>query len=152
MKRFQFPLDRVLAWRQTQADIEEAKLQGLMAKLKALRETAAALESGVAAAEQELAAEIGKRQTVNARELVQLANYRLGVRRDVLRLAAEQQQVQRGLEQQRAILTAARRKCRLLERLKQKARGQWEREYSRELESLAGDLHLARWKPPPEEV
>jgi hypothetical protein len=39
----------------------------------------------------------------------------------------------------------ARRRCRLLEKLKERRRAEWEKARDRELEELASESFLARW-------
>jgi hypothetical protein len=51
------------------------------------------------------------------------------------------------MEQQRARLLAARREFRLLEKLRQVRRAEWETAVNREFEMLAAETYLAQWAP-----
>jgi flagellar export protein FliJ len=50
------------------------------------------------------------------------------------------------LEAARTRLMEAERKVRVLEKLEEQTRRKWKLEFDRELEGLAGEAHLARWK------
>jgi flagellar export protein FliJ len=50
------------------------------------------------------------------------------------------------LARQRQSYTEARREHRLLEKLREKQMAEWTREARREVDKVAGELYLARWK------
>jgi hypothetical protein len=52
---------------------------------------------------------------------------------------------QRELAARQAGLLEARRRCRLLERLRERRWTEWQQARDRELEELASDSYLARW-------
>jgi hypothetical protein len=52
------------------------------------------------------------------------------------------------MEQQRARVLHARRECRLLEKLRQARRAEWESAVNHEFEALAAETYLAQWEPP----
>jgi len=52
------------------------------------------------------------------------------------------------MEQQRARVLEARRDYRLLEKLRQVRRAEWESAVNREFEALATETYLAQWEPP----
>ena len=147
MKRFQFPLERVREWRGTQVDLEYAKLQKLFEQMRRLERTVAALETEVRSAEGELQAVAAARRPMTGRQLARLDDFRLYAKRQQQLLAARQDELRGRIAEQRGRLVEARRNFRLLERLKQQALEEWERDYYREMENLASELHLARWKP-----
>jgi flagellar export protein FliJ len=143
LKRFRFPLERVLSYRQLECDREKGKLESLVQRREAeareeenwIAQRSAAEHSVQAAGERvsgpELEALDGFRQYVSWRRQ-ELQRRRLATERDI---AA-----------QREALVEARRKARLLEELKGRRRGEWQREADRELELFAGEIYLAKWK------
>ncbi len=60
-------------------------------------------------------------------------------------LAEAVRQCEQRLAAQRKRWTEARRRCRLLEKLKERRRAEYDYEMNRELESLASETFLARW-------
>ncbi len=145
MKRFHFPLERVREWRKTQVDVEYAKLGKLFDEMRRLESVAARLVEEVHGAEQEIEQAIGGGVAIDSVQLVGLDDFRLYVKREEKLLGAQQEDLRGQIAKQRNRLIDARRNFRLLEKLKEKARGDWDRAFSRELEDLASELHLANW-------
>jgi hypothetical protein len=146
MKRFHFPLERVRQWRNLQAELEHAKLQQLYEKRRRLELAAAQLASVEAEAGQAVQRAFSARQALDGQQLTNLDEYRLCVRRQERLLAGEREELEERIAGQRARLVDARRKFRLLDMLKQRTLSEWERDYGRELENLASELHLAKWR------
>ena len=147
MKRFVFPLERVRQWRQTQVDLELAKLQTLFQQLARSQEGAAQLARAVQTAERALEAEAGAGKVLQPMALTALDDYRLYAKREQAVLARQQRELGRQIAAQRNRLIDARRDFRLLEKLRERSHAAWERENDRETEALAGELFLAKWKP-----
>ncbi len=63
----------------------------------------------------------------------------------VKELALKRLECQKELAAQQAALVEARRRCRLLERLKERRATEWRSAADRELEELASDSYLAQW-------
>ena len=142
MKQFQFGLARVLDFRRQELEIEEAKLELLMAERGRLDADALRLEQEVDATRQSLMV-TGSAQS---QELV-AADVYLGYlagekKRQAVRLADWQERASR---QQREMVEA-RRRVRLLEKLEEKQRQAWKAGIGREQEKLSAELYLARWK------
>ncbi len=141
MKNFEFPLDRVLEWRQTQLEMEEAKFRRELEAVASLDRDRAALEAA------EMAAEVHVRnwRPVAGRDVIALGGYRTHVQAQEEALAGRRAQRQRELEKQQSAMLEARRRCRLLERLKTRRREEWQTAEIRELEELAAESFLAGW-------
>jgi len=148
MKRFEFTLERVRQWRQTQVDIELARLEGLFRQLSRLRDGAAQLAQAVRAAEQEIESEAEQGRVIDPLALAGLDDYRLYAKREQAVLARQEEELSRQIAAQRNRVIDARRDYRLLEKLRARARAAWERGNDKEIEALAGELYLAKWKPP----
>lgn len=141
MKRFHFPLDRVRRWREGQAGLEEMKLEQLRGNLAALREEKQNIEVARTRSEQEVL----KQPTIGASELQSLDSYRLHARSKIRDIEKREGQAETLMAQQRQRVIEARRNAELLERLKQKAREEWQAASDGEQESFAAELYLGRW-------
>lgn len=141
MKKFQFPLDRVLAFRRTQAKLEAAKLERLHEVLRTLDARAEALQRDLAAARQQLASS----GSVTGAELAALERYRTSAIAEEVRLAQARGQCQRQIAAQREIAITRQREQRLLEKLRDRRRAEWQADYAREQDRQAEESYLSRW-------
>jgi flagellar export protein FliJ len=143
VKRFEFPLDRVLAWRRTQARLEEAKLEPLLAREQALQAAARRLEQEGQQAQQEALA----RPSSSGDELAALDNFRQHTLREQQRTTQAQAQLRVTIDAHRSAIAIKRRDVRLLEKLREQRWSAWQSAAAREVDQQAEDSHLARWKP-----
>jgi hypothetical protein len=141
MTAFRFRLQKVLDWRHTQLELEEARY----------RQQAAALAE-IDRVRAELAAEAIHTETavrswnpVTERDLAALGEFRLNVRARDAELTARRAECEKQLALRQAAMLEARRRYRLLERLKERGLEAWTAERDRELEQLASEAFLARW-------
>ena len=142
MSTFQFPLQRVLSWRETQLSIEEADLDRLRFELKTV-ETALEDLASREAIENEV---FQVARSLSGAELAGLANAREWMVRERKRIQSRIADCLRGIELRTAAVTEARRKVRLMERLKERRRVSWTLEANRCLEELASDSAIAAWR------
>jgi flagellar export protein FliJ len=142
VKRFRFPLESVLGWRRAQLDAEENRLRGLAAARLRLEGEMAGIEHERAEAERNVRAA----QAVPAAELWALSAWRQAARSRLAALALRLRECDAEAARQRERVAAADRRCRLLERLRERRLGEWEYGEARELETAASDAYLARWK------
>jgi flagellar export protein FliJ len=141
MNSFRFPLERVLEWRATELQMAEERFRVQSAELARLEQVRAALEAeftGAEAAVRHAAAPCGG-------DFAALDAFRLHIRAEEDRLARDRADRLRGVEECRRGMLEARRRCRLLERLKERRFEEWRTESARELEQLASEAFLARW-------
>jgi hypothetical protein len=140
MKRFAFPLESVRLWRSEQAEMEALKLQHLHRELRDLvihRETLAA----------ELAAEekaVLGQETLDQRQLADLDSFREWVRARMVPMNARERECGTRVEVQKPRVMEARRNYELLDRLKKKARTEWQAGVDKEQEQEATELFLAK--------
>ncbi|MCL5743601.1 MAG: hypothetical protein M1541_06695 [Acidobacteria bacterium] len=141
MKTFRFPLEKALEWRRRQLEVEELKFRQLSAGLQELDQRRAALESARDSAGRKLI----ESRAVTGSDLNSLAGYRsaLRIRGEALLLQRRQQET--CVEEQRHKYQEARRQCRLLEKLRERRRAQWQADCNRELEALASESFLSKW-------
>ena len=141
MKPFRFRLEKVLEWRRLELAREEAQFRQQTAALAAIDRSRAELEAGGIRAE----SEIRQMRGVAGSELCALDAYRLEVRRGQARLAEKRRECERLVAERQRALVEAQRRCRLLERLKERRLDEWKHELDHELQELGQESFLARW-------
>ncbi len=147
MKAFRFPLEKVLAWRKTQLDAEQAELRKRKAVVAAIDQARSELRASGIAAEIQLR----DAATIDGSDLEALGRFRTWVREHDVRLARERLARDHAAGEQRSRMLEARRRYRLLERLRERRLAEWTVESNRELETFAAEAFLSRWpgqKPP----
>lgn len=148
MKRFRFPLARVLELRRRELEAAQARVAGLRSRRGSLEAEAARLSAECRATH----AQILSKPVLTGRELSSVSDYvnELDRRRRLSIEAARRI----GTEEAAAVRAAleARRKVRLLEILESKRRREHRAAFDREQEALLADLFLAgisrRGNPP----
>src|SRR5690349_17967706 len=130
MKSFQFPLQRVLDFRRMQLELEEAKFRHGAASLAALDHARAELEAGAVRTE----CEVRQWDPVAGGDLAALGAYRTRVRSEEASLAAKRSECARAVAAQQAAMLEARRRFRLLEKLKERRLAEWTSARDRELD------------------
>jgi len=141
MTAYRFRLQKVLEWRRTELELEEARYR-----------QQAAVVSEIDRARAELAAQLIRTEAavrswnpVTERDLAALGEFRLHVRARDAELARRRAASVQELASRQAAMLEARRRYRLLERLKERGLEAWTAERDRELEQLASEAFLARW-------
>lgn len=146
MKKFAFPLERVLRWREQQAEVEEERLRALFSESARIRAGIADLEDKRAAAERALVSF----SIADSGQLAALDAWRLHLRNEHARLEGCAESCARGIHRQQQAVLEARRRHRLLERLRERVWRTWQSECDREQEQIAADVHLAIHHRPPD--
>jgi hypothetical protein len=142
MKSFQFPLEKALELRRKQLEIEEARYKRDTAALGAIDRRRAEIEAAGIRAE----IQVREWRPVAASDLAALGAYRLKVKSDEADLARERFEAERKLVEQKKVMLEARRRSRLLERLRERRLSEWTAARDKELEEIAAESFLARWK------
>ena len=141
MKAFKFRLDRALQLRERQLKTEEAVLEDLLNRRGQMVAEMKALDVSL----QQARVSIQSQQFVHPAELVSLDRYNGRVDRErkewQTKIAAHDVIV----EKQKAKVVEARGGVRLLEKLCEKRKLEWQAEANRELEELATDFSAAQW-------
>lgn len=142
MKRFFFPLDRVLAWLRTQARLEEIKLERLLAEKRALE-----------ARRKFLVEESGRsfHRLVSAgpltgADLQALDHFRRSAAAQAARVETSLQDQDRQIAVQTGNLSSRRREVRLIEQLREEKLKKWQREFQKEIDQQAEESYLARFR------
>jgi flagellar export protein FliJ len=145
MTTFTFRLEKVLRWRQAKLDLEQFALSRLLAESARWGAVIAKLEGARREAENAVLSS----GPVAGGDLAALATYQARVQKERQISLDRRRDCERRIEQQRAKVLAARREFRLLEKLRQVRRTEWETAVNREFEDLAAETYLARWAPRP---
>jgi hypothetical protein len=140
MSEFRFPLAKVLDWRRTELTLAETRCRRQAAALAALDGTRAALDASAIRAEML----VRDSPRIEGADLAVLDVFRRHVARRRAALAASRAQAQRELDMLQSAMLEARRRFRLLERLRDRRFAEWKEAEQRELDQLAADSHLAR--------
>lgn len=139
MKAFRFSLEKALHWRRVQLEMEEKQFQRQAAGLAEMDRVRAELEAAAIRAE----VQVRNRKPLAGLDLAALAGFRQYVHNEEQALAARRAECQDQLNQQQRIMMEARRRYRLLERLKERRLAAWRAAADRELDQLAAESHLA---------
>jgi len=141
MNTFQFPLQRALDWRRTQLKLAEARVEQQLAALAGIDQARAELDAMGHRTE----VEVRQFQSLEGGDLSALGSFRLAIKVRGRELAAKRVECQNELAARQAVMLEARRRCRLVERLKERRWAEWQSAAGRELDELAADSYLAQW-------
>jgi hypothetical protein len=141
MTTFAFRLERVLRWRQAKLALEQFALSRLTAECTRWDLTLAGFETSRANED----ALVLSSNSVTGEEFGALDRYRNHLRQQKQIALDRRQAAVLKMEEQRARVMLARRESRLLEKLRDVRRKDWEEAVNREFESLAAETYLARW-------
>ena len=138
MKRFNFSLERVLTYRRSQADLEKAKLVGLESELAQIREELKNLHEA-------FLNEV-RRVQPNPIERAELGRFRMIVETQTIRIQQRIYAKQGEIDNQKGLYIKANQAAEVLTKVKGKQKKIWDQELQKELDSLAMDSFLSRWK------
>lgn len=141
MTAFRFRLEKVLQWRATELTLAESRFEQQTAAVAAIDRARAALDAA------SIRAEVMVRDSphVEGADLAALAAFRQHTRARLSELSAARVPAQRELDARCAAILDARRRVRLLERLKTRRQAEWKEAFDRELDQLASESYLARF-------
>ena len=141
MNAFKFRLESVLRWRQSKLEMEQFALSRLATERARWDYVLAELETSRAHADRLVLSS----ESVHGRDLQAMVRYKELVGKQKQMALNRRGECDRKMEQQRERLLQARREFRLLEKLRQVRRAEWETAVDREFEALAAESYLARW-------
>jgi hypothetical protein len=139
--KFRFRLEQVLSWRRAASEMEEHKLRRLSFELDRTERARTQVALERTTAERGLLRE----SAVSGADLSAHAAYLAQLDRQERALHQRRQEQERLVSEQLQQLTEARRRLRLLEKLRVRALAEWQAAADREFEDLAAESHLARW-------
>ena len=141
MRDFHFPLEKALDWRKIQLELEEARYKQQLAALSGLDRQRAEVEASGIRAE----IQVREWRPIAAGDLTSLGNFRLYVKSRESEIARLRFEAAQKLAEQQKLMLEARRRCRLLERLKERRLAEWTAARDHEIEETAAENYLARW-------
>jgi len=141
MNAFHFPLEKVLELRRQQLKVEEAQFRRHLRTLADIDRRRAEYEAAGAAAE----TQVRGWDPLFGRELHALGVFRLHTKQQELSLARPRAECQQAIAGQQKAMLEARRRVRLLERMKERRLAEWQAAADREIEQLASESYLAGW-------
>lgn len=141
MKKFQFPLGRVMDFRRTQARVEEIKLEALYAELRAIE------AREVASIQERVQSEKALKgaPSVTGFDLEVFASYREALKEEQKRMDKARADCRKRIDLQLQVLMVKRREVKLLEHLKERRFEKWEKEMFKEIDRQADEAYLARF-------
>ena len=141
MKAFEFRLRRVLQLRESQLQVEEQKLEQLVNRGREIEAFLARIETSL----EEARATVCGEQFIYGSALASLDRFHGRARRDQTEWTARLAEHRQTIDKQRIAVVKARAKVRLLEKLREKQKADWQKQSDQELEALAGDFSAAQW-------
>jgi hypothetical protein len=141
MTTFHFPLQRALDWRRTQLKLAEARVEQQLGALAGIDQARAELDAMAHRAE----VEVRQLQSIEGGDLSALGSFRLAIQVRGRELAAKRVACQKELAARQSVMLEARRRCRLIDRLKERRLLAWRSASEKELDELAADSYLAQW-------
>jgi flagellar export protein FliJ len=141
VKSFRFRLQRVLELRESEVKTEEAALEQLWSR----RAQMEAERNALAQSLERMSGAARTQQFLQPSELVMLDRYKEYVTSELQKWAQKLAAQDVRIEMQKVRVVAARGRVKLLEKLRDKSREQWQHEADRELEELAADFSAAQW-------
>lgn len=142
MKKFKFPLEKLRSWRQTQFEIEEGKLEKLLARLAALHQEQTAFMRRVNDDRQV----VGSSHAVMSTDLAALDRWLRFSADEQMRFRTQETRISRDIATQREAVLDARRRLEILNRFKDEQKHAWQRELDAEQEAMVAELVVSRWK------
>jgi len=139
MNGFRFRLAKVLEWRRTELSLAETRFRRQTAAVAALDQARAALDASAVHAEML----VRDASRIEGADLAALDAFRGHVARRRAALLASRAQAQRELNALQVAMLEARRRFRLLERLRDRRLAEWKEASDRELDQMASESHLA---------
>jgi flagellar export protein FliJ len=141
MKAFQFPLQRVLEWRELQMRTEGERLSTIQNRLVEVQHR----ENALTAARLNAEMNVLSRPLVEATEFRALAAFQLRIRGEKVSLVAARKNLEIQIAEQRKRLLKARKDCKILENLKERRKKSWTYLHDRELENTAAESFISNW-------
>lgn len=141
MTSFRFPLQKVLDWRRTQLELEEIEYRRQLGALAELDRQRRELEAAGDAAERQVRAW----NPLGGDDVAALGAFRVHVKQKELDMVTPRVERQKQVDRQQGLMLEARRRLRLLERLKERRLEEWRYARDKELEESASESYLAKW-------
>ncbi|MBK7929326.1 MAG: hypothetical protein IPJ98_18165 [Bryobacterales bacterium] len=143
MKKFHFPLERVLAFRRLQRDLERAALEKAQGEVRRIED----LAEEVRREAESTALDVINRsadEPLDGTQLSGLDGYQHYLQRVARDVEVHRRRAEAAAAEQRQKLVEAERRMKVLDHLQDRAREQWKHALAKEVEDLAAEAFLAR--------
>ncbi|MEP7361943.1 MAG: hypothetical protein ABI972_01700 [Acidobacteriota bacterium] len=143
MKKFHFPLDRVLSFRKLQRDLERAQMEKALGEVRRIEEIGHEIRRESESTARDVLTR-GAGEPLDGTQLMGLDDYRQYLRRMAAEVETHRKRAEVAAGNQRVKLVEAERRMKVLEHLEDKTRQAWKAELNKETEDIAGEAFLAR--------
>jgi flagellar export protein FliJ len=133
-----------MEFRRMQARLEEVKLEGLYAGLRAIDSREVTMIQRRAMSDKALKSA----SSVSGDELQEFNGYVLAMKEELKRMDNTRAECRKRIDAQLAVLVVKRREVKLLEKLQEQRFEAWEREMFKDIDQQAEEAYLAKWKGP----
>ncbi len=141
MSTFKFRLERVLRWRSLELTGEETKLKALVEEDLRLHAQLAEAKNARA----QIGARVAMMENLSGFELNAVAGYAQHLTRECIALKTRCKEHAQKLAAQAQKYQHAKKRCRLLEELKNRQHHEWQVALGHQLDELAHESYIARW-------
>ena len=142
MKQFRFALESVLKYRQLQFDVQRARIEELYAALQSVEAQATQLQDEVSREGRT----VKLQGVVEPLELLALDAFSRSAEQQQSRFASRKTELLSSIDQERGKLLGTQRNRDLLDKLKDRQHTAWKAAEAAELEALAHEAFLSRWR------
>jgi flagellar biosynthesis chaperone FliJ len=141
MKEFTFSLERVLRWRITSFRKEQLRLEQIRFSLEEARAANASLAESFSAAKESA----GSDALLTGADLYALDSYTARLSREIALGNQRMSSISETIAKQMVVVSGCDRNVRLLERLRDRHRTDWQTEMNRETDAQSGDFSASQW-------
>ena len=141
MKTFTFSLERVLRWRNTTLKAEEGRLEQIRFSREQTRTANASLALSFSTAGQS----VSGNPLLTGSDLYALNSYAARLSREIICGNQRMASLSEAIAKQMLVVSACDRNVRLLERLRERRKAEWQTEMNRELATESGDFSAGQW-------
>lgn len=141
MKTFAFRLERILQWRITSLQTEEMRVEKLRFTLELASMEKEKLVQALSKAKQST----GNQTLVKGADLHALDSYTIRLAEELALASKKMASLSEAIAKQMLVVSNCDRNVRLLERLRDRRREEWQTEMNRELDALSADFSGGRW-------
>jgi hypothetical protein len=141
MKTFAFRLERILQWRITSLQTEEMRVEKLRFTLELASMEKEKLVQALSKAKQST----GNQTLVKGADLHALDPYTIRLAEELALASKKMASLSEAIAKQMLVVSNCDRNVRLLERLRDRRREEWQTEMNRELDALSADFSGGRW-------
>lgn len=141
MKTFAFRLERILQWRITSLKTEEMEIEKIRFSLELARMDNEKLVQALSRAKQST----GNQTIVKGADLHALDSYTIRLAKEIALANKKMSSLLEAIANQLLVVSNCDRNVRLLERLRDRRREEWQIEMNRESDALSADFSGGRW-------